>query len=98
MEHWTLNMVTDHKPLELILKKSLANTEALKKSLANTLERMHGMIMCLQKHDINLIYVRGMYLLPANTQSRAYIIIMTVSEAVQHLVVATLADHSKGLT
>ena len=55
-------MVSDHKPLESIMKKALASAP----------KRLQGMMMRLQKYDINLIYVPGKNLLLADTLSRAY--------------------------
>ena len=57
-----VNMVSDHKPLESIMKKALASTP----------KRLQGMMMRLQKYDINLIYVPRKNLLLADTLSRAY--------------------------
>ena len=57
-----VNMVSDHKPLESIMKKALASAP----------KRLQGMMMRLQKYDINLIYVPGKNLLLADTLSRAY--------------------------
>ena len=57
-----VNMVSDHKPLESIMKKALASAP----------KRLQGMMMRLQKYDINLIYVPGTNLLLADTLSRAY--------------------------
>ena len=57
-----VNMISDHKPLESIMKKALANAP----------KRLQGMMMRLQKYDINLIYVPGKHLLLADTLSRAY--------------------------
>ena len=56
-----VNMVSDHKPLESIMKKALASAP----------KRLQGMMMRLQKYDINLIYVPGKNLLLADTLSRA---------------------------
>ena len=55
-------MVSDHKPLEGIRKKALANAP----------KRLQGMMIRLQKYDINLIYVPGKNLLLADTLSRSY--------------------------
>ena len=57
-----VNMISDHKPLESIMKKALANAP----------KRLQGMMMRLQKYDINLIYAPGKHLLLADTVSRAY--------------------------
>ena len=42
-----VNVVSDHKHLECILKKALANAP----------KRLQGMMMRLQKYDVDLIYV-----------------------------------------
>ena len=57
-----VNVVSDHKPLESITKKALANAP----------KRLQCMMMRLQKHDVNLIYVPGKNLLLADTLSWAY--------------------------
>ena len=57
-----VNVVSDHKPLECILKKALANAP----------KRLQGMMMRLQKYDVDLMYVPGKNLHLADTLSRAY--------------------------
>lgn len=54
---------SDHKPLESILKKSLACAP----------KRLQGMMMRLQKCDYEVQYERGTNLYLANTLSRAYL-------------------------
>ena len=57
-----VNVVSDHKPLECILGKALANAP----------KRLQGMMMRLQKYDADLIYVPGKNPHLADTLSRAY--------------------------
>ena len=57
-----VNVVSDHKPLECILKKALANAP----------KRLQGMMMRLHKYDVDLVYVPGKNLPLADTLSRAY--------------------------
>lgn len=54
---------SDHKPLESILKKSLACAP----------KRLQGMMMRLQKYDYEVQYERGTNLYLADTLSRAYL-------------------------
>ena len=56
-------VISDHRPLESILKKALSTAP----------KRLQGMLMRLQKYDIDLIYVPGKNLLLADTLSRAYL-------------------------
>ena len=57
----TVEVHSDHKPLENILKKPLAATPA----------RLQRMLLRLQKYDINLSYKQGKLLKVADTLSRA---------------------------
>ena len=57
-----VNVVSDHKHLECILKKALANAP----------KRLHGMMMRLQKYDVDLMYVPGKNRHLADTLSRAH--------------------------
>ena len=57
-----VNVVSDHKPLECILKKAVANAP----------KRLQGMMMRLQKYDVDLMYVPGKNLHLADTLLRAY--------------------------
>ena len=57
-----VNVVSDHKPLECILKKALANAP----------KRLQGMMMRLTKYDVDLMYVPGKNLHLPDTLSRAY--------------------------
>ena len=50
-------VISDHRPLERILKKALSTAP----------KRLQGMLMRLQKYDIDLIYVPGKNLLLADT-------------------------------
>lgn len=52
---------TDHKPLESIVKKPLHKISP----------RLQRMLLCLQKYDLSLKFVKGKYLHVANTLSRA---------------------------
>ena len=54
---------SDHKPLESILKKSLACAP----------KRLQGMMMRLKKYDYEVQYERGTNLYLADTLSRAYL-------------------------
>ena len=56
-------VISDHRPLESILKKALSTAPKC----------LQGMLMRLQKYDIDLIYVPGKNLLLADTLSRAYL-------------------------
>lgn len=58
-----VNIQSDHKPLESILKKSLACAP----------KRLQGMMMRLQKYDYKGQYERGTNLYLADTLSRAYL-------------------------
>ena len=57
-----VNVVSDHKLLECILKKALANTP----------KRLQRMMMRLQKYHVDLMYVPGKNLHLADILSRAY--------------------------
>ncbi len=57
----TVEVHSDHKPLESILKKPLATAPA----------RLQRMLLRLQKYDINLVYKQGKLLQVADTLSRA---------------------------
>ena len=57
-----VNVVSDHKPLECILKKALANAP----------KRVQGMMMRLHKYDVDVMYVPGKNLHLADTLSRTY--------------------------
>ena len=57
-----VNVVSDHKPIECILKKALANAP----------KRLQCMMMRLQKYDVDLMYVPGKNLHLADTHSREY--------------------------
>ncbi|XP_028416269.1 uncharacterized protein K02A2.6-like [Dendronephthya gigantea] len=57
----TVEVHSDHKPLESILKKPLGAAPA----------RLQRMLLRLQKYDINLIYKQGKLLKVADTLSRA---------------------------
>ena len=59
----TIEVETDHKPLEAIFKKSLHQASA----------RLQKMIMSIQKYPINLVYCPGKQLVIADTLSRAYL-------------------------
>ena len=54
---------TDHKPLEVIMKKPIGNATA----------RVQRMMLKLQRYSINLVYVPGKHLHVADALSRAYI-------------------------
>ena len=57
-----VNVQSDHKPLESILKKSLDNAP----------RRLQGMMMRLQRYDIKVSYLQGSHMYLADTLSRAY--------------------------
>ena len=59
----TIEVETDHKPLEAIFKKPLHQAPA----------RLQKMIMSIQKYQINLVYRPGKQLVIADTLSRAYL-------------------------
>ena len=59
----SVEVETDHKPLEAILKKPLHQAPL----------RLQKMIMSIQKYQINLIYCPGKQLVIADTLSRAYL-------------------------
>lgn len=59
----TVEVHSDHKPLESILKKPLAKAPA----------RLQRMLLRLQRYDINLIYKQGKSLKVADALSRAYL-------------------------
>ena len=59
----TVEVETDHKPLEANLKKSLHQAPA----------RLQKMIMTIQKYVINLVYRPGKQLVIADALSRAYL-------------------------
>ena len=59
----TIEVETDHKPLEFIFKKPLYQAPA----------RLQKMIMSIQKYPIDLVYRPGKQLVIADTLSRAYI-------------------------
>ena len=54
---------TDHKPLEVIMKKPIGNATA----------RVQRMMLKPQRYTINLVYVPGKHLHVADALSRAYI-------------------------
>ena len=54
---------TDHKPLESILKKPLYRTP----------KRLQGMILRMQKYNVEVRYQSGKTMLLADTLSRAYV-------------------------
>ena len=58
-----VSIQSDHKPLESILKKPLANTPP----------RLQRMLLRLQKYDIDLTYKPGKEMLLAETLSRAHL-------------------------
>ena len=58
-----VSIQSDHRPLESILKKPLANTPP----------RLQRMLLRLQKYDIDLIYKPGKEMLLADTLSRVYL-------------------------
>ena len=58
-----MNVESDHKPLEIIMRKTL---DAAPK-------RLQRMLLALQKYDINLRYKRGETMFLADMLSRAYL-------------------------
>lgn len=58
-----VNIQSDHKPLETIIRKPLMNAP----------KRLQRMLLRLQKYDINVTYVPGRNMLLADTLSRAYL-------------------------
>ena len=59
----TIEVETDHKPLEAIFRKPLYQAPA----------RLQKVIMSIQKYSINLVYRSGKQLVIADTLSRAYL-------------------------
>ena len=57
-----VSMMSDHKPLQNIMKKPLANAP----------KRLQGMLMRLQKYKVDVTYTPGKEMLLADTLSRAY--------------------------
>jgi hypothetical protein len=58
-----VTVLSDHRPLETILKKPLANAP----------RRLQGMAMRLQKYDVTIEYLKGKLMYLADTLSRAYL-------------------------
>jgi transposase InsO family protein len=58
-----VTVMTDHKPLESILKKPLMKAP----------KRLQAMMLRLQKYDIEAVYLQGKKMYLADTLSRAYI-------------------------
>ena len=56
-------MQTDHRPLESILRKSIAKASP----------RLQRMMLQLQRYSLNVMYVPGKLMYVADTLSRAYI-------------------------
>lgn len=76
---------SDHNPLETIVRKPLLSSP----------KRLQGMMLRIQKYDIDVIYVPGRDMLLAGTLSRAYLPESTPVEAeletvnmVQHLLIS----------
>ncbi|CAC5376660.1 unnamed protein product [Mytilus coruscus] len=59
----TIEVETDHKPLEVIFKKPLVNAPS----------RIQKLILRLQKYDINVVYKPGKLMYISDTLSRAYL-------------------------
>ena len=59
---WDINVISDHKPLEQIMKKPLANAP----------KRLQGMLMRLQRYTVKIVYEQGKNMFLADTLSRAY--------------------------
>ena len=82
----TIEVHSDHKPLENILRRPLATAPA----------QLQRMLLCLQKYDINLIYKQEKLLKIADTLSRAQLVEMAeeiVEEEVRsqvHLIYTSL--------
>ena len=57
-----VSVLSDHKPLEAIMKKPLANAP----------KRLQGMLMRLQKYTVHVTYEQGKNMFLADTLSRAY--------------------------
>jgi len=57
-----VSVISDHKPLESIIKKTLAKAP----------KRLQGMLMRLQKYDVEVTYTPGKKMYLADTLSRAY--------------------------
>ena len=53
---------TDHKPLEAIVKKTLAKAP----------KRLQGMLLQTQKYDIDVVYLKGKHMYIADMLSRSY--------------------------
>lgn len=58
-----VNVESDHKPLEIIMRKKLDSAP----------KRLQRMLLAIQKYDINLKYKRGDTMYLADTLSRAYL-------------------------
>lgn len=57
------DVMSDHKPLESIIKKPLVSTSP----------RLQLLLLRLQKYEVNIIYVPGKYMYVADTLSRAFL-------------------------
>ena len=79
-----LNVETDHKPLEIIVRKPL-NTAP---------NRLQRMMIALQKFDLNVYYKRGETVFLADTLSRAYLLEMNSCEVAQE---CETVDHRSSL-
>ena len=66
-----VHVYSDHKPLEAILRKPLSQAP----------RRLQGMMMRLQKYDVQVSYERGKNMLLADLLSRAY---LTTAEDPEH--------------
>ena len=60
---WHLKVHSDRKPLEAIMKKTLSRVPC----------RLQGMMMRLQKYEVEVSYERGSQMYIADTLSRAYL-------------------------
>ena len=58
-----VTIISDHKPLESIMKKPLSNAPA----------RLQRMLLQLQRYNINLLYKPGRDMIFADTLSRAHL-------------------------
>lgn len=58
-----INVESDHKPLEMISKKPIADTP----------KRLQRMLLRLQRYDIKVVYKKGSEMFLADTLSRAYL-------------------------
>ncbi|XP_061190263.1 uncharacterized protein LOC133198137 [Saccostrea echinata] len=88
-EHYTLGrkvkVESDHKPLEIINKKSLISAP----------KRLQRMLLRLQKFDYEIVYKRGLEMYLADTLSRAYLPTVQLQKHDSEDRVLAITDRSK---